>query len=183
MRRSQGLFAALLLASVAGVANAAPPKSTKKLSAADVERTAREAIALSAPKLPKHATVSGVRCSSSPEVPAMPTRVTIEVTPPPRRAGSAVPATALLVFYKDNDVAARVPITLELNVPPEALVSDVVKGAPVTIVVTHGLVEITAPGVTSSEGDVGDVIQVLLKPSGRAFRAKLVSKDRAQVIE
>jgi flagella basal body P-ring formation protein FlgA len=63
------------------------------------------------------------------------------------------------------------------------LVFELVKGAPVTLVVRRGLVEVTAPAVLSVDADVGDIVQVLLRPSGRAMRAHLVAKDRAVALE
>jgi hypothetical protein len=50
-------------------------------------------------------------------------------------------------------------------------------------VVSRGLVEVTTPAVTSADADIGDVVQVLLRPSGRALRAELVAKDRALALE
>jgi hypothetical protein len=154
----------------------------RRLSAADVERTAREAIAASAPKLPKNARVTAIRCAVSPEVPADPTRLAIEVTPPPRRAGP-VAAVALLVFYKDEAIAARVPVTLDLDVPPGSELADVAKGSTVTLVVSRGLVEVSTQASTSTDADIGDVVQVVIKPAGRALRARIVAKDRALAIE
>lgn len=176
---SRAFFLTLLLSTVAF---AGPPKTTKRLGAAEVATAAREAIALSKPKLPKKSTVTNIRCTTTPEVPVTISRVTIDVTPPPRKSGT-VAATAVLTFYKENDVAARVPVTLDLDVPPESLIYDAPKGTTVTLVVQHGSVEITAPAVTSADADVGDDVQVLLKPSGRAFRTKLVAKDRALMVD
>jgi len=180
------LFFLLSLEAAAGAAPTSlrhdPPKTTHRLSAVELDRTAREAMTLAPPKLPKHATLSAVRCSTSPEVPVSPKLVTLDVSPVPRRAG-AVPVTAVLAFYKDDDAPIRVPITLDLDVPASALVADVPKGAGVTLVVTRGLVEVTTSAVTSSDGDLGDVVQVLLKPSGRALRARLVATDRAVAVE
>jgi hypothetical protein len=184
------LLSVLLLAGSAGAApskapphaTARPAPTTKKLTPSEIERAGREAIAASAPRLPKSARIVAIRCATTPEVPIALSKVTIDVTPAPKKAGSIV-TTAVLVFWRDADVGARVPITIELDVPASALVSDAPKGTPVTLVVTRGLVEVTAPAVTSADADVGDVIQVLLKPSGRAMKAKLVAKDRAVIVE
>jgi hypothetical protein len=158
-------------------ATASMPR-TKRLTPAEIERAAREAMAATPPRLPKDAAVTGVRCATTPEVPAAPSRVTIEVARVPRRAG-LVAVPAVLTFHTPAALSARVPVTIELDVPPGSLVPDVAIGSTVTLVVERGLVEITTPAVTSSGGDVGDVVQVILKPSGRALRAKLVAKDRA----
>jgi hypothetical protein len=42
---------------------------------------------------------------------------------------------------------------------------------------------VSTPAVTAGDADVGDVVQVLLRPSGRALRAQLVAKDRALAVE
>ena len=106
------LFFLLSLEAAAGAAPTSlrhdPPKTTHRLSAVELDRTAREAMTLAPPKLPKHATLSAVRCSTSPEVPVSPKLVTLDVSPVPRRAG-AVPVTAVLAFYKDDDAPIRVP--------------------------------------------------------------------------
>jgi flagella basal body P-ring formation protein FlgA len=94
-----------------------------------------------------------------------------------------VAATGVLVFWKESDVVLRIPIHLDLSVPPEALIYDVPKGVALTLVVKRGLVEISTQAVTSSDADVGDVVQVLLRPSGRALRAEIVAKDRAIAVE
>jgi hypothetical protein len=167
-------------------ASAAPasPIATRSPVAGELAELARTALSSSVVRLPKGATVLAAHPSSAGKVlvPIAPSHVTIDVTPPARRAGP-VTATAVLVFWKDADIAARIPLRLDLSVPPEALVYDVAKGRFVTVVVRRGLVEVTAPAVASSDGDVGDVIQVLLRPSGRALRAEIISKDRAVAVE
>lgn len=175
------LFTLVLL--VAGAAAADPSKpETRRLSAAELTTAVRDAIVASAPRLPKGAAVTGVRGPAAPAVPREITRAALEVTPPPRKAG-AVAASAVLVLWQGDRVAARVPVTLELSVPPEALAYDVPKGSPVVLVVRKALVEVSAPAVAAVDGDVGDVIPVLLRPSGRSLRARLVSKDRAVATE
>lgn len=185
----------VLFALLAGTAQAAPPAKAPKPTETKPARTrqpvaneltelARTAITASNARLPKGATLVAARPSTSGivELPVAPSRVTIEITPPPRRAGT-VTAAAVLVFWKDADVAARVPLHLDLSVPPGALVFDVPKGGSLTLIVRRGLVEVSAQAVTSADADVGDVVQVLLRPSGRALKAQIVAKDRALALE
>jgi hypothetical protein len=162
----------------------APPSATRSPVAGELAELARTALSSSVVRLPKGATVLAAHPSSAGKllVPVAPSHVTIDVTPPARRAGP-VTATAVLVFWKDTEIAARVPLRLDLSIPPEALIYDVPKGRFVTLVVRRGLVEVTAPAVASSDGDVGDVIQVLLRPSGRALRAEIIANDRAVAVE
>lgn len=187
----------LLLLALAGEAHAAPPgkapptaapvkpaATTRRPVANELTELARTAVTSSGARLPKGAVIVAARPSAGGvvEIPIAPSRVTIEVTPPPRRAGAVV-ATAVLAFWKDADVAARVPLHLDLSVPPEALVFDVPKGGVLTLVVRRGLIEVTTQAVASADGDIGDVVQVLLRPSGRALRAQIVAKDRAVAVE
>lgn len=181
-------IAALVLSFAhAGPARATPaapraPMTTHRASADELVAIVREAIASSGAKLPRGATLTRVRSATSVDLPNSSTRVTIEVTPPPRRAGAVV-VPAVLSFWKDENVTARVPVTIELSIPADALVRDVSKGSPLVVVVRRGLVEVSAPAVSAADGDIGEVIQVLLRPSGRALRAKLVAKDRAVAVD
>jgi hypothetical protein len=193
MRNPVLLLVLALAGTYAPLAPAAPPAKPAAAKAASTTRRpipseltelARTAITTSAARLPKGAQLVAARPSvaSAVEIPIAPSRVTIEVTPPPRRAGAVV-ATAVLVFWKDAEVSARVPLHLDLTVPPEALLFDVPKGGVLTLVVRRGLIEVSAQAVTSSDADIGDVVQVLLRPSGRALRAQVVARDSAIAVE
>lgn len=164
-------------------AHSARPAPTKSpapvISLAEITRAA---VASSGTRLPKGATITSVHATATADIPAARDRVTIEVTAPARRSG-AVSTPALLTFWKAADITARLPIIIELSVPPEALVFEVPKGAALSLVVRRGLVEVTAPAVLAVDADIGDVVQVLLRPSGRALRAQLVARDRALAVE
>lgn len=161
---------------------AAPAPTTRQPAPGELAELAKTALAAGGMKLPKGAVVASARATADAWIPLAPSRVTIEMTPPPRRAGKVV-TSAVLVFWKETDIAARLPLAVELSVPPGALVFDITKGAAITLVVQRGEVEVSAPAVASADADVGDVIQVLLRPSGRAFRARIVAKDRAVAVE
>lgn len=148
----------------------------------EIDRIAREAIAASPPAIPKGTTIKSIRCTTTPEIPDSPSNVTIDVTKPARRAGISS-TSAVLTFHRDASIAARVAVTLELDMSPEAATFDVPKGAPLVLVIKRGLLEITTPAVTSEGADLGDVVQVLLRPSGRALRGQIVAKDRAIAVE
>jgi hypothetical protein len=196
MMRTRTIFALLLL--VAGAANAdsafagatkAPTTTvvrvaptTHRPAGAELAEMVRAAVAASAVKLPKGATIKFVRPTAAVDVQLSRDRITIEMTPPARRAGSVI-TTAVLTFWKGGDIVSRLPISIELSVPAQALVFDVPKGASLSVVVRRGLVEVTAPAVLAADADLGDVVQVLLRPSGRSLRAQLVAKDRALAVE
>ncbi len=161
-----------------------PAPTTRRPVANELTELARTALVSASVRLPKGATLLSARPSagSNVEIPIAPSRVSIDLTPPARRAGP-ITATAVLVFWKDEEVSARVPLHLDLSVPHEALVYDVPKGGSIVLVVRRGLVEVSAPAVASADADIGDVVQVLLRPSGRALRAKIIAKDRAVAVE
>ena len=161
---------------------APPPRTTRRIPPAELLAVVQTAIVTSGARLPKGATVATARTAASVEVPIAPSRVTIDVTTPARRVGT-VQTTATLSFWNESELTARLPVSLELTVPPGALIYDVSKGGSVTVVIRRGLVEVSAPAVASADGDVGDVVQVLLRPSGRALRAQLIAKDRAVAVE
>lgn len=182
---------AFVLATVVGTAAMAAPtkepaanaaRAARRMTVAEVESIVRGEIARGALKLPKGATLTQIRANALPEAPTFVSRVTIELTPPPRKAGP-VSAVAVLTFWRDAAVTARVPISMDLSVPPEALTYDVVKGASITLVVQRGLVEVSVQAVAAHDADVGDVLQVLLRPSGRAIRARVAAKERAIAIK
>ena len=162
----------------------APAVTTRVPVANELLELTRTAITATPVRLPKGATVVAARpaVSGNVMIPIAPSRVTIDVTTPTRKAGP-VATSAVLVFWKGAEIAARLPLRLELSVPPEALVYDVPKGGSVMLVVRRGLVEVSAPAVTSADADIGDVVQVLLRPSGRVMRAQIVARDRAIAVE
>jgi hypothetical protein len=162
-------------------ARPAPPP--KNATASEVDALTRDALKdLERTRLPRGAAIKAIRATSQIPLPPPPRRSTIEVTPPPRRAG-AVTATAVVTVWKDDVIVGRIPVAIDLDVPPEALVWEVPKGAPVVLVVKRDTFEVSAPAVAGNDGDIGDVITVLLRPSGRQIRAKLIAKDRAVAME
>jgi hypothetical protein len=62
-------------------------------------------------------------------------------------------------------------------------VPDVAKGATITLLVRRGLVEVSIGAVAGADGDTGGILPVLLKPSGRVVRARIVDKDHAVALE
>ena len=51
------------------------------------------------------------------------------------------------------------------------------------LVVRKGLVEVSIAGVAGSDADVGGVLPVVLRPSGRVLRARAVDRDHALALE
>lgn len=166
------VVAALL---VAPAAYAAP--KNHKLPPQELETITKEAIASSHAKLLRGTTVVGVKTLSPVEVPSYAT-VVIDVATPARRAGKGS-TSATLTFSDDTHVVARAVVTLLIDVPAESIPFDAPKGTPITVTVKRGLVEVSSPAVVAADADVGDVVGVMLRPSGRVMRARLVEKGRA----
>ena len=161
----------------------APAKANapSPLAAAELEAVVRSALEGSAVKLPRGVTVTKVRALGPVTVPPGTTRTTLEMTPPARRAGTST-TTAILVFWRGDTLAARAPVTLELRGTPEAA-PEVPKGTPVVLVVKREQFEITTAATTAADADVGEIVSVLLRPSGRSMRAQLATRDRAIAVE
>jgi hypothetical protein len=152
----------------------------RKLSAAETEKLVRDALV--GPALPRGVTIAAVRAPARLDVADGWDAVVAEVPKPPKRTGS-LPTTALLTFSKGAEVLARASVPVDLALSAEAAVSDVARGAPLTLVIRRGLVEITASGLAGADADVGATLPVTVRPSGRVLRAKLVEKDRAELVD
>lgn len=155
--------------------------ASKPLTAAELEVVVREAIERGDAKLPRGTSVTRVTSSLPVVVPVGTTKTGLELTPPPRRPGVSS-TTAVITFAKGEALLGRSPVTLEITASKDAL-PEVPKGTPVVLVVRRDGFEITTAGITSEAGDVGEVVSVLLRPSGRSFRAQLVTHERAVAVE
>ena len=151
-----------------------------QLTAADIERTIREALTSS--KMPRGATLAVVRAPRVLDLPDGYTSTTTELQKPPHRAG-AFSTNVILSFFRDAEVLARVSVPIELSLSTDAASFDLVKGAPVTLVIRRGLVEVTAPATAAADADVGDAFPILLRPSGRVISARLTDKSHALSLE
>jgi hypothetical protein len=171
-------------------ANATPPKKipaqvrvsrkTKKLSAAEVGGAIRTALA--ATKLPRGASLSSVRANAA-EVPADFQKVSVELPTIPRKAGP-ITVQATVSFLGDEGAVVQKTLTpIALVLPPEAAFAEIAKGAPIALVVRRGLVEVTTPGVAAADADIGAILPVTIKPSGRVLRARAIDKDHAVALE
>ncbi len=151
----------------------------RDIAAPELERLVRDALA---DHLPRGAVLGAVRAPRTVAVPDGYATVAATVPRPPRRAG--VYATAATVtFVRGTEVLAQVSVPVDLNLGPDAAVPDAARGAPVRLVVRRGLVEVTVGAEVGADADIGDTLPVVLHPSGRVVRARLVEPDRAVVLE
>lgn len=152
-------------------------RKTRKLSANDVDLAVKSA--LSSQKLPRGAALVKVR-STATEIADDYDHVNVELPTVPRKAGPVtVQATVTFVSTENNAPLYRTVVPLDMTLPPEAAFADIAKGASIALVVRKGLVEVSVPGVAAMDGDIGGIVMVTLKPSGRVVRARAIDKDHA----
>ncbi len=155
-------------------------RRTSSLTPAELERVVREA--LPPARLPRGATLAAVRAPRAIELPAGWTSVTAELPRPPRRAG-AFTTTAMVAFMSGDEVIARASVPVELTLSAEAAEPDVARGGAVTLLVRQGLVEVRVAASAAIDADVGDNLPVVLRPSGRVLRARLIERNVALAVE
>lgn len=154
-------------------------RKSKRLEKADLEKMMRETI--DPARFSKGIVFTGVRTANA-LVPDGYNRVTVELPTLPKKSGTVI-VTVAVAFLTDADVMARITVPVELSVPPEALIPDIAKGGKITLVVRKGLVEVSLPAVAAADGDLGTILPIMLKPSGRIVRAKMIDSDHAVSIE
>lgn len=151
----------------------------RRLATTDIDKLVRAA--LEPARVPRGTSIATVRAAAL-SVPEGYDRVTVDLPALPRRAGT-VTVTAAVSFMADSDVLARITVPVDFSVTNEALVPDVAKGAAITLMIRRGLVEVSIGAVAGADGDTGGVLPVLLRPSGRVIRARIVDKDHAIALE
>ncbi|HVH43899.1 MAG TPA: hypothetical protein VM925_16210 [Labilithrix sp.] len=155
-------------------------RKTRRLSSNDVSTAIRNALADM--RLPRGATLANVRAAAA-EVPADFKRVTVDLPVLPRRAGPTT-AQATVTFLGEGDAPLQKTITpIELLLPAEAAFAEISRGAPITLIVRRGLVEVSITAVAATDSDIGAILPVTIKPSGRVMRARAIDKDHAVSVE
>lgn len=149
------------------------------LNREDVRKITTEAI--SPDVLPKGVTIRRIKPPRQARVAAGYDEVTASIPKPPRRQGNWS-TTALLHFSEQGRVIARVAVPVDLSISEAGAQPDVSKGSAITLIVRHGLIEIRAKGVAAASADIGDTLNVEIRPSGKIVRAKLLDSRRALAV-
>jgi hypothetical protein len=155
-------------------------RKVQRVGVKEIEQITRRTV--DAGVLPRGAALSAVHPSATVEIPAGWDTVRASLPQRPHRAG-VVRSTALLTFTAGADTLASLPVPIELSLTVEAAAWDLPRGAGVKVVVRRGAVEIEAPATAGADADVGSVLPVTLKASGRVVRVKLVDKEHAELLE
>jgi hypothetical protein len=153
-------------------------RKTRRLDAAAVQRMVREGLA----ELPRGVMLRQVRATPSVSVPDGWTRLTVEMPRPPRRIGAAS-TVATLTFFEAEQVTATLSVPIELALDSHAAIPDVGRGSRITLVVRHGLVEVSALGSTAADANIGEVVPVVIRPSGRTLLARVEDQGHAVWVE
>lgn len=165
-------------ASPALSASIAKAPRAQKLSANEVANAVRTKLV--ATKMQRGATISEIHANpvESPDYDG----VAIEVPTIPRKAGPLT-VTAGVTFSRGETVVARTTVRLDLLLPPEAAIAEIPRGASMTLLIRKNLVEVRVPVVAVADSDIGSVMAVSIKPSGRQMRARAIDKDNALAVE
>lgn len=150
------------------------------LDANAVEKVARDAIG--ARGLWRGVTLSAVRAPKSVKVADGWDRVEVDISKPPRKKGNHS-TRARLTFFQGGEMLTQTAVPIDLALTEEAMVPDVKKGSPVTIVVKRGLVEVTTSAIAQTDADIGSIFPVQLRGSGRVLRVSLQSNGQALVVD
>jgi hypothetical protein len=149
-------------------------RKMRRLTGREVADLARTALQENLPRGTTIADVHGVGVS----VPDGWTRATCDVPRPPHKTGS-VSSSASLTLYEGDQALWRLSVPVDLTLSQEATLYDVSRGSRLNLVIRRGFVEVSAAGTAGADADVGDLVPVVLLPSGRTLSARLEDKDHA----
>lgn len=152
----------------------------QSLTAHALEARIRESVGTTG--LPRGVTLTSIHCPPAVVVPDGWDALTVELLGLPRRAGAAR-VSARVSLRQGADELAVVSVPMDVALDAEAVRPDVVHGAPVQLLIRRGLVEVSSPATAGVDARVGDVFPVVLHPSGRTLRARLIDGTRALWID
>jgi Chaperone for flagella basal body P-ring formation len=155
-------------------------RKVKHLAPEDLDAVVREALATRT--LGRGVTLASVRADRAQDVAAGWTRVEVEAPRAPKKVGPFT-TTAIVSMFAGDEVVARLLVPIDLAVSDEGATFDAPRGASLTLVIRRTFVEVRAAGFAAADADVGDPVNVQLRPSGRLVRARLVSRDEALAVE
>ncbi|HVU01466.1 MAG TPA: flagella basal body P-ring formation protein FlgA [Polyangiaceae bacterium] len=99
----------------------------------------------------------------------------------PHRAGE-MKTTLVFPLVADDEVVARTPITVTLDVSDEAAKPLVTRGSRIDVVISKGAARISAQGYALADADMGDVVQVKIDSTQKVLDARVASRESAVVV-
>jgi hypothetical protein len=106
----------------------------------------------------------------------------VEIPRHPRQKGP-FRTTATVQMVADGEIVARVPVPVVLEVSEEAARPDVARGARIGLVIDRRSLRIMTQASCMLDANVGDIVNVLVVPTNRVVKAKITSRDEAQMVE
>lgn len=155
-------------------------RKMQRIAGADLDKLTHDA--LDAAPMPRGTSLVRLAAPHGAQVAAGWDAVHAALPRPPHRTGPWK-SVATLTFTAGAEVLTTLSVPVDLALSADAAAFDLPKGGTVTLVVRHGLVEIEAQALAAADADVGAILPVTLRPSGRVVRARLVTPDRAELVE
>jgi hypothetical protein len=106
----------------------------------------------------------------------------VDIPHHPRQKGP-FRTTATVQMVSDGEVVARVPVPVILEVSEEASRPDVARGSRIGLVIDRRSLRIMTQGSCMLDANIGDVVSVMVTATNRVVKAKITSRDEAQIIE
>jgi hypothetical protein len=100
----------------------------------------------------------------------------------PRRAGRHT-LTAVAELSAGDEVIARTPLSLVIDVSEASLAPLVAKGDRVTLLIQHGNARVGANGHALADAHAGDLVWFKVATTGKVLKAKVTSRDVAMVVD
>jgi hypothetical protein len=115
------------------------------------------------------------------------------VVPPRTNVASAKPVvphgvgrhevTVVAELRRDDEVVARAPLSLVVEVSEEAFAPILKKGDRLTLVVDQGNARIGATGIALADANLGDSIWFKVTSTGKTLKARVASRELGLVVE
>ena len=100
----------------------------------------------------------------------------------PRQKGSSQ-TSAMIELVSDDGVVTKMPVPITVEISDAAAHADVPRGVRLDVIYERGTIKIQTTGVALSDADIGDTMQMSLVATGRIVRAKILTRDRAEIVE
>jgi hypothetical protein len=117
------------------------------------------------------------------EIVVSPRATVLRVTfPTPPRQKGTFRTTATVEIGESDEAVTRVFIPLTLDVTEEASRPDIARGSKIALVLNERGLEIQTGGLTMADANVGDVVQVRVTSTNRVLRARIQTRDKAEIL-